>query len=209
MPVYIQAVQAERPSIQPSGAPLQPLFADCADVELLAYGVPVEWLDDVKQATAATLFALVDHLPAEAAEALLQKFGLVGFGDRYPSQLSGGMKRRAELAQALINSPKVMILDEPFRGLDVMTRELMQEYYVQLFEETQLTTLFITTELEEAIFLADRIVFMGTAPGRIVRGLEVDLPHPRTIGSMTSERYLEIKKDAMATLIEYGAVSTD
>ena len=72
MPVYIQAVQAERPSIQPSGAPLQPLFADCADVELLAYGVPVEWLDDVKQATAATLFALVDHLPAEAAEALLQ-----------------------------------------------------------------------------------------------------------------------------------------
>ncbi len=145
----------------------------------------------------------------QAAEALLQKFGLVGFGDRYPSQLSGGMKRRAELAQALINSPKVMILDEPFRGLDVMTRELMQEYYVQLFEETQLTTLFITTELEEAIFLADRIVFMGTAPGRIVRGLEVDLPHPRTIGSMTSERYLEIKKDAMATLIEYGAVSTD
>ena len=144
-----------------------------------------------------------------AAETLLQKFGLGGFGERYPSQLSGGMKRRAELAQALINSPKAMILDEPFRGLDVMTRELMQEYYVQLFEETQLTTLFITTELEEAIFLADRIVFMGTAPGRIVRSLEVDLPHPRTIDTMTSERYLEIKKDALATLIEYGAVATE
>ena len=144
-----------------------------------------------------------------AAEALLHKFGLVGFGAHYPNQLSGGMKRRAELAQALINSPKAMILDEPFRGLDVMTRELMQEYYVQLFEETRLTTLFITTELEEAIFLADKIVFMSASPGRIVRSMTVDLPHPRTIDTMTSTRYLEIKKDALATLIEQGAVVTE
>ena len=144
-----------------------------------------------------------------AADALLRKFGLGGFGDRYPNQLSGGMQRRAELAQALINSPKVMILDEPFRGLDVMTRELMQEYYLALFEETRLTTLFITAELEEAIFLADRILFMGGAPGRIVRTMEVDLPHPRTFDTMTSERYLDIKKDAMVTLIEHGAVAIE
>lgn len=145
----------------------------------------------------------------DAAGALLRKFGLDGFGDRYPNQLSGGMKRRAELAQALINSPKVMILDEPFRGLDVMTRELMQEYYLGVFEETRLTTLFITSELEEAIFLADRILFMGGSPGRIVRTMEVELPHPRTFDTMTSERYLEIKKDAMATLIEHGAVAIE
>ena len=144
-----------------------------------------------------------------AADALLRKFGLGGFGDRYPNQLSGGMQRRAELAQALINSPKVMILDEPFRGLDVMTRELMQEYYLGVFEETRLTTLFITSELEEAIFLADRILFMGGSPGRIVRTMEVGLPHPRTFDTMTSERYLEIKKDAMATLIEHGAVAIE
>lgn len=131
------------------------------------------------------------------ARALLTKFGLIEFGDRYPGQLSGGMKRRAELAQALINSPKVMILDEPFRGLDVMTRELMQEYYVKLFEETRLTTLFITSELEEAIFLADRVLVMGGTPSRVVKTVEVDLPHPRTFGVLTSERYLEIKKDLM------------
>ena len=133
---------------------------------------------------------------------LLRKFGLSEFKDKYPGQLSGGMKRRAELAQALINSPKLMVLDEPFRGLDVMTRELMQEYYIKLFEETRLTTVFITSELEEAIFLADRILIMGGTPSRIVHSLEVDLPRPRTFDVLTTERYLEIKKEALKVL--YG-----
>ena len=138
----------------------------------------------------------------QKAMELLVKFGLGEFKDKYPGQLSGGMKRRAELAQALINSPKVMILDEPFRGLDVMTRELMQEYYIKLYEETGLTTLFITSELEEAIFLADRILIMGGSPSRMVKELEVDLPHPRTFDVLASERYLEIKKEALEAL--YG-----
>lgn len=136
----------------------------------------------------------------QKALGLLRKFGLSEFKDKYPGQLSGGMKRRAELAQALINSPKVMILDEPFRGLDVMTRELMQEYYIELFEETRLTTVFITSELEEAIFLADRILIMGDVPSRIVSSIEVDLPHPRTFDVLASERYLEIKKEALEVL---------
>lgn len=136
------------------------------------------------------------------AQELLRKFGLSEFKDKYPGQLSGGMKRRAEIAQALINSPKAMVLDEPFRGLDVMTRELMQEYYIKLFEETRLTTVFITSELEEAIFLADRILIMGNSPSRIVHSLDVDLPHPRTFEVLTSERYLDIKKEALEVL--YG-----
>lgn len=143
----------------------------------------------------------------QAAQALLRRFGLGEFADKYPNQLSGGMKRRAELAQALINSPKVMIFDEPFRGLDVMTRELMQQYYMALFEETRLTTLFITSELEEAIFLADRILFMSGAPGRIVEAMAIDLPHPRTADALTSERYLEIKKHAMGLLTGLGAIA--
>ena len=142
------------------------------------------------------------------ADALLDRFGLAGFADRYPAALSGGMKRRAEIAQALINRPRVMILDEPFRGLDVMTRELMQEYYVQLFEATRLTTLFITAELEEALFLADRILFMSPAPGRIVRSMDVDLPRPRTVDTLVSERYLELRKQATDTLMELGAIET-
>ena len=110
------------------------------------------------------------------AHQLLEQFGLIDFKDKYPGQLSGGMKRRVEIAQALMNEPKVMILDEPFRGLDVMTRELMQEYYLSLFETTRLTTMFITSELEEAIFLADRILIMGDLPGRILKTLKVELP---------------------------------
>ncbi|MBI3373858.1 MAG: ABC transporter ATP-binding protein [Betaproteobacteria bacterium] len=141
------------------------------------------------------------------AEALLIKFGLIDFRDKYPGQLSGGMKRRAELAQALINSPRIMILDEPFRGLDVMTRELMQEYYMGLFEETRLTTLFITSELEEAIFLADRLLVMGGTPSRVVKTVEVDLPHPRTFEVLTGERYLEIKKELMEELYRDEAVA--
>lgn len=155
--------------------------------------------------------ALSSMTKAEAedkAHELLAKFGLLDFGDKYPGQLSGGMKRRAELAQALINNPKLMILDEPFRGLDVMTRELMQEYYLKLFDETRLTTLFITSDLEEAIFLADRVLVMSGAPGRIARTLEVDLPHPRTFDVLTSERYIEIKKELMGALYGYDNMVT-
>ena len=157
--------------------------------------------------------ALASMPEAEArsrAEALLEKFGLIGFKDKYPGQLSGGMRRRAELAQALINSPKVMILDEPFRGLDVMTRELMQEYYMGLFEETRLTTLFITSELEEAIFLADRLLIMRGTPSRVVKAVEVDLPHPRTFELLTGERYLEIKREIMEEIYkDHAAADSD
>ena len=133
----------------------------------------------------------------QKAEELLERFGLIDFKDKYPNQLSGGMKRRAEIAQALINSPDVMILDEPFRGLDVMTRELLQEYYLQLFEDTRLTTLFITSELEEALFLADRIYVMQEAPDNVQNIIEIDLPRPRSFEVTATERYLELKHVAM------------
>ena len=139
------------------------------------------------------------------AVALLTKFGLLDFKDKYPGQLSGGMKRRVELAQALINNPDLMILDEPFRGLDIMTRELMQEYYLKLFEETRLTTLFITSDMEEAIFLADRVLVMSGAPAKIVKAIEVDLPHPRRLEALVTDRYLAIKEDVMAALYGHGA----
>ena len=128
---------------------------------------------------------------------LLDRFGLIDFKDKYPDQLSGGMKRRAEIAQALINSPDIMILDEPFRGLDVMTREILQEYYLKLFEDTGLSTLFITSELEEALFLADRIYVMDEAPDNITKVIHIDLPRPRTIDVLTTNRYLELKQEAM------------
>jgi NitT/TauT family transport system ATP-binding protein len=134
------------------------------------------------------------------ARELLERFGLADFRDKYPGQLSGGMRRRVELAQAMINNPRLMILDEPFRGLDVMTRGLMQEYYLKLFAESRMTTLFITSELEEALVVGERVLVMDGAPARIARSIDVELPYPRTPQVLASERYLETKKALMAAL---------
>ena len=133
---------------------------------------------------------------------LLAKVGLEDFRDKYPSQLSGGMQRRAELARALINQPKVMLMDEPFRGLDAMTRQLMQEYYLKLFEETDASHVFVTSELDEAIILADNLLIMTNKPSKIQKIIEVDLPRPREWSMVTSKRYLEIKAEALELLHE-------
>lgn len=134
--------------------------------------------------------------------ALLEKIGLSDFRDKYPSQLSGGMQRRVELARALINKPKVMLMDEPFRGLDAMTRELMQEYYLRLFEETQTTNFFVTSEMDEALFLADRLVVMTNRPSKVKKILNVDLPRPRNFEIHATKRYNELKQEALELLYE-------
>ena len=138
----------------------------------------------------------------QQAKALLRKLGLADFETKFPSQLSGGMQRRAELARALINSPTVMLLDEPFRGLDAMTRELMQEYLLRLFEEAPVTTVFVTSEIEEAIFLADRILVVTNAPASLRRVLEVDLPRPRDLQMLSSARFGEIHGAILDLLLE-------
>ena len=119
--------------------------------------------------------------PRRRAEFLLDKVGLGAFRRRYPTQLSGGMQRRAELARAMINEPRVMILDEPFRGLDAMTKKLMQEYYANLYEETRRTTFFVTTDIDEVIFLADQILVMTNVPTKVRAVIDVNLPRPRRL----------------------------
>ena len=133
---------------------------------------------------------------------LLEKVGLEEFADKYPIQLSGGMQRRAELARAMINEPKVMLMDEPFRGLDAMTRELMQEYYLRLFEESGRTNLFVTSDLEEAIFLADRLIILTNRPTRVKKVMEINLPRPRKVDALTSKAFLEFKQEALEALHE-------
>jgi NitT/TauT family transport system ATP-binding protein len=141
----------------------------------------------------------------ERADMILKKVGLFEFRNKYPSQLSGGMQRRAELARAMINDPKIMILDEPFRGLDAMTRELMQEFYVGLFEEVGRTNLFVTHEIDEAIFLADRLLIMTYQPGKVKAEIEVDLPRPRDFRMLASSRFMEIRERAIELLYEEAA----
>ncbi len=136
------------------------------------------------------------------ATRLLELVGLQDFHEKYPMQLSGGMQRRAELARALINRPEIMLMDEPFRGLDAMTRELMQEYYLKLFEETKITNLFVTSEIEEAIFLSDKLLIMTNKPTKIKKAIDVDLPRPRDWKMATSARYRELKAEALELLHE-------
>jgi NitT/TauT family transport system ATP-binding protein len=139
----------------------------------------------------------------DTAEFLLEKVGLTAFRNKYPPQLSGGMQRRAELARAMINNPEVMILDEPFRGLDAMSKELMWEYYAGLFEESRRTNFFVTTDIDEAIFLADRLLIMTNVPNRVRATLEVDLPRPRKLANIfDNERANEVKIQALSLLHE-------
>src|SRR5262245_52327136 len=146
--------------------------------------------------------ALPRRAVRDEARRLLEKVGLADFAHRYPIQLSGGMQRRAELARAMMNDPLVMLMDEPFRGLDAMTRQLMQEHYVRLFEESGQTSLFVTTELEEAIFLADRLVILTNRPSRVKKIMYVDLPRPRTYHTLASSRYRALKEEALEALHE-------
>jgi len=137
---------------------------------------------------------------AGRVQSLLEKVGLRDFQSKYPSQLSGGMQRRGELARMMINNPGVLILDEPFRGLDAMTRELMQEYFVSILEEQGQTVLFVTSEIEEAIFLADHLLIMGNRPGAIIKEMEIGLRRPRHKDMLQTEEYLAYKREALEVL---------
>ena len=136
----------------------------------------------------------------DEAKELLVKVGLGEFIHKFPLQLSGGMQRRAELARALINEPTVMIMDEPFRGLDAMSRSLMQEFFLELFEENKKTNIFVTSEIDEAIFLADNLVILSNKPTSVQTVIKIDLPRPRNYKMLTSAKAFKYRKQAMDLL---------
>lgn len=140
-----------------------------------------------------------------AAQKLLTELGLPDIADRYPNELSSGMRRRVEIARALINSPKVLLLDEPFRAMDALTKGVAQEFLLQVFDRVRKTIFFITHDLEEALFLADRVLVMTTRPGRIKYSLDVDFPRPRTFHMRASKHYLELKSEIFAAVREEAA----
>jgi NitT/TauT family transport system ATP-binding protein len=139
---------------------------------------------------------------ADKAEYLIDLVGLNGFEDKYPDQLSGGMQRRAELIRSLINEPKVLLMDEPFRGLDAMTRQIMQEYIIKVFESTGVTVLFITAELEEAIFLGDVAYFLTVRPAVVKKEIKITLPRPREFRHIATREFLELQREAIETVDE-------
>jgi NitT/TauT family transport system ATP-binding protein/sulfonate transport system ATP-binding protein len=129
----------------------------------------------------------------ERARGFIQKVGLAGFEDHYPRQLSGGMQQRTALARALANEPKILLLDEPFGALDHQTRTLMQELLLGIWEADRKTVLFVTHDVDEAIFLATRVVVMTARPGRIKCDIAIDLPHPRDYHMKTSPEFAAYK----------------
>jgi ABC-type nitrate/sulfonate/bicarbonate transport system ATPase subunit len=133
------------------------------------------------------------HPRDEAVTEWIARVGLSGFEGHYPKQLSGGMMQRTAIARALANDPDILLLDEPFGALDNQTRALMQELLLEIWERDRKTVLFVTHDIEEAIFLASRVVVMSARPGRIKADLAVDLLHPRNYRMKTSAAFTQLK----------------
>jgi len=131
----------------------------------------------------------------EIAQSYIRKVGLVGFEDHYPKQLSGGMQQRTALARALANGPRMLLMDEPFGALDHQTRELMQELLLGIWEAEQKTVLFVTHDIDEAVFMGSRVVVMSARPGRIKLDREVPIAHPRHYSVKTTAPFVELKAE--------------
>lgn len=135
-----------------------------------------------------------DSTTAESeARQWLDMVGLSRVEDSYPHELSGGMKQRVAIARALANEPRILIMDEPFAALDAQTRCQMQSYLLQIWRKVDVTILFITHDLEEAAYLADRILVLGTNPGRVVEFIENPVPRPRSPAQFVEPAYLSLK----------------
>lgn len=129
-----------------------------------------------------------------AAREQLRKVGLGHVENAYPGQLSSGMQRRVEIVRALVNNPRILLLDEPFRGMDSVTKSASHQCLLDLYDMFHKTIYFITHDLEEAIFLADTVAVMTTRPGKIRMTINVDLPRPRNYRMLTADKFLELKK---------------
>jgi NitT/TauT family transport system ATP-binding protein len=146
----------------------------------------------------------------ERTKNMLRLVGLKGFEDYYPRQLSGGMRQRVNLARALAVDPQILLMDEPFSALDAQTREIMQTELMRIWEEGRKTVLFVTHQIDEAVFLSDRVIVFGRRPGRIQKVVDIDLPRSRTLAMKRTPEFVAyvdhiwslIEKDVRQSVLE-------
>jgi NitT/TauT family transport system ATP-binding protein len=140
------------------------------------------------------------------AEPFIDLVGLQGFADKYPYQLSGGMQQRANLARALAVDAAILLMDEPFAALDAQTRELMQAELLRIWNTAKKTVIFVTHQIDEAVYLSDRVVVMAARPGRIVADITIELPRPRDLSVKRTPRFVEYE-DQIWRLIQRDRVA--
>lgn len=138
----------------------------------------------------------------EQAKKMVDLVGLNGFEHKFPAELSGGMQQRVEIARVLINQPRILLMDEPFGALDAQTRLKMQMLLLEIWQEIQTSVLFITHDIDEALFLADRVLIMSHRPGRIIEEIPLNFERPRDVELVTSREFTAIKKHCIQTLKE-------
>ena len=137
---------------------------------------------------------------SERSQHYIEAVGLNGFENAYSSQLSGGMQQRAAIARALANDPEVLLMDEPFGALDSQTRAIMQQLLLNIWEREQKTVLFITHDIDEALYLGDVVYVMSKRPGKIIDTINVELQRPRRYEIVTSPQFIELKRRIMVNL---------
>lgn len=138
----------------------------------------------------------------QRTEELLEMVRLGGFGKKYPTELSGGMQQRVAIARSLVNSPEIVLMDEPFGALDALTREVLNDELLRIWEQTGATVIFITHDIGEAVYLSDRILTMSPRPGRVISDMTVDLPRPRGEETRSHPVYVELTA-TLRQLIEH------
>jgi NitT/TauT family transport system ATP-binding protein len=143
----------------------------------------------------------------DLARQRLEQAGLAEYADRYPGKLSSGAQRSVEIVRALVNEPKVLLLDEPFRGMDAITRGVAHEASLELYDRAGTTVFFITHDIDEAILLGSRVTVLSSRPGRVKATIDIDLPRPRDIEVLASIRFGELVAEVLELIHDEAAVA--
>lgn len=187
-------------------APDKPLAPGSDRVVVFQLGALFPWMTNLQNLTFGPLVQrLMSKKEAkEKARELARVTGIESALDTYPPYISSGMQRRVEIARALMCDPKILLLDEPFRALDAVTKTIMHHYVLNLYDKTHKTVMFITHDIDEAVFLASRVYIMTTRPGHLKRVVDVKLPRPRKVKDKASKEFLEHKRETFELVEDEG-----